>query len=1210
MGKKITEEDMRLNFIFNAESGKKDLLAAEKQLQVLINKQEKWNDQIKAMEKDGSATSTRVAEYKKAKEALSQCTVAVEKQREVVNGLNRQYNISSLTMKELATRIKLTSMALREAKPNSEQWQALNRELLSARTRMKELSDQSKEVSSITKQASAIKAGAVATIAAVASVIRGLSGAIGKIAEFEQANADLATIIGKSTSEIKGLTNSALELGRTTEYTASQVTALQTELAKLGFKEESIKEMQEPVLHFATAVGAELPDAAAMAGATLRTFDIEASQTEDALSVLTMGCNNSALSFAYLQTAMSIVGPVAKSFGFSLRDTVALLGTLANSGFDASSAATATRNIILNLADRNGKLAKELGGAVSTFPELIDGLEKLDKKGIDLAKTLELTDKRSVAAFNTFLHGAGNARDLRTSLEDVKGILGTTADARMDTVSGSIKLLQSAWEGLILSMSNSKGIIKEVIASLAEGINGITSMFNGGKGETQQRTAEQRGAEYMRSMWNDKKYWEGEKLNQEKLLADLNADIDKQQRIVKGRETGISNVVGRIQKKRAQKELDTERENLAALLAAREDYYNRLKWEAGTYYDSSGGDDSGGKPHNHLVPKEPGGDKESNWSLDKDIAFLEAKASLTKKYNDGEIKTKEDYEYKMNNLEAEHIQKRLDMEKESGSARAKLEEDLQSALAKNRQEAIKLADDGKSVIASVETDKTKLAIDQENERYEKEKRKFAETEILYENKAAVIEAIERKHKNNLSKIELDSFEKKIASLKTEHETEIEKIKGNYAEEILSLAPNNPKVSSLTKEMNIKIADSDVTYLKNLQTELESMIKSMQSDSMYIPAEEIKKYKLQLEQVKVKLENVNASQANLKAEFWRGTGQGSLFGITEAQWGEFFSHLDESKLKASDVVNVLSAMGQASQEGFKLASQAISMTNAKENESFKKYQKDNEKKRKSLQKRLDDGLMSQAQYDAEVAAMEEDEQSRQEELQIRQAERAKKMDIAQAIINTALGVTKTLAQWGIPWGIAPAAIMAAMGAAQVAMIASTPVTSGAEEGGFVNTRRKQDGKSFKARLSPDKRGFISEPTVLVGENGGEYVIPSEGLDNPTLKPIISTMETARRNGTLKSLNFEAVYPMSYAFGRENGGHTGNASSWTAASAVSGTNSADERGATDKKLLEAIELLNKRLSAPIKADVSMLGKNGILEQAERYNRAKYRGTYQAT
>ena len=34
---------------------------------------------------------------------------------------------------------------------------------------------------------------------------------------------------------------------------------------------------------------------------------------------------------------------------------------------------------------------------------------------------------------------------------------------------------------------------------------------------------------------------------------------------------------------------------------------------------------------------------------------------------------------------------------------------------------------------------------------------------------------------------------------------------------------------------------------------------------------------------------------------------------------------------------------------------------------------------------------------------------------------------------------------------------------------------------------------------------------------------------------------------------------------------------------------------------------RLSVPIKADVSMLGKNGIIEQTEKYNRAKRRGTY---
>ena len=65
--------------------------------------------------------------------------------------------------------------------------------------------------------------------------------------------------------------------------------------------------------------------------------------------------------------------------------------------------ATATRNILLNLADGSGKLAKALGGSVNTLPELVAGLKKLREQGVDLNTTLELTDKRSVAAFNAFL---------------------------------------------------------------------------------------------------------------------------------------------------------------------------------------------------------------------------------------------------------------------------------------------------------------------------------------------------------------------------------------------------------------------------------------------------------------------------------------------------------------------------------------------------------------------------------------------------------------------------------------------------------------------------------------------------------------------------------------------------------------------------------------------------------------------------------------
>lgn len=298
------------------------------------------------------------------------------------------------------------------------------------------------------------------------------------IKDFEQANANLGTILGATKEEMDKLRESALELGRTTEYTASQVTQLQTELAKLGFGPKSIQAMQQPILNFATAVGAKLPDAAKLAGATLRIFGLSAHQTEDALDVLALSTNKSALSFEYLNTALSIVGPVAKTFGFSVRDVTALLGSLANSGFDASSAATATRNILLNLADTNGKLAKSLNGPVKSLPELIDGLKKLRARGIDLAGTLELTDKRSVAAFNTFLNGADDVKELHDALQDVDGAAKSIAEERLNTVEGSIKLLQSAWEGLVLSFYNSKGTIKSVIDILTNGIEGISNLLN------------------------------------------------------------------------------------------------------------------------------------------------------------------------------------------------------------------------------------------------------------------------------------------------------------------------------------------------------------------------------------------------------------------------------------------------------------------------------------------------------------------------------------------------------------------------------------------------------------------------------------------------------------------------------------------------------------------------------------------------------------
>lgn len=84
--------------------------------------------------------------------------------------------------------------------------------------------------------------------------------------------------------------------------------------------------MTPSVLKFAKAVDTDLASAATLAGATLRIFNLDAEDTERAVSTMTMGCNASALSFEYLNTAMSIVGPVANSFGFTIEETTALWG--------------------------------------------------------------------------------------------------------------------------------------------------------------------------------------------------------------------------------------------------------------------------------------------------------------------------------------------------------------------------------------------------------------------------------------------------------------------------------------------------------------------------------------------------------------------------------------------------------------------------------------------------------------------------------------------------------------------------------------------------------------------------------------------------------------------------------------------------------------------------------------------------------------------
>jgi TP901 family phage tail tape measure protein len=321
--------------------------------------------------------------------------------------------------------------------------------------------------------------GSMGLVVGGAAIVGGLVSVIGIFKDFEQANANLASVLGKSKAETVALNEDAKRLGATTAFTASQVAGLQTEFAKLGLSQDEILGATEATLALAAATNTELPQAAAQVGSALRAFGLDASEAARVADVFAASTSKSALDMAKLETGMATVAPVAKAFGFSIEDSVALLGKLSDAGFDASSAATATRNIILNMADSGGKLAKALGRPVNSLEDMVSGMEHLRAKGVDLAKMLDLTDQRSVAAFATFVNGADGIRNLAGELVNAGGTAQRMAETQLDTLNGALTILGSSYEGFILSMEDGTGAFSNQLKVIVQVISEMFSLAAG-----------------------------------------------------------------------------------------------------------------------------------------------------------------------------------------------------------------------------------------------------------------------------------------------------------------------------------------------------------------------------------------------------------------------------------------------------------------------------------------------------------------------------------------------------------------------------------------------------------------------------------------------------------------------------------------------------------------------------------------------------------
>lgn len=414
------------------------------------------NEQIQANTREMRANSREIAKQEKA----------IDLNKKTASELRRE-------LKELKRQLANTSKEM-----NPQKWRDLEKEikryekaLKTAEAPTRTLWDRFKELPSISK----IAEGALLSVGTVITnyVLGSFKQLVQTITDFEKSNSKLAAVLGTNLSGITKLTEQAKFLGRTTTATASDVTMLQTELAKLGFVQSDIENLTPSVLKFAKAVDTDLASAAAFAGAAMRMFNKDTKDAESVMATFAIATTSSALDFRKLEASLATVGPVANAFGFSVEETTALLGQLSNAGFDASSAATATRNILLNMADSSGDLAQALGGPVKNLDDLIKGLKKLNGEGIDLAKTLELTDKRSVAAFSTFLNGVDNIATLRDTITNCTGQFQGMADTMANNADSAWKGFESAVEGLILKFFDLREGLKTVYEWATEVVNWI-----------------------------------------------------------------------------------------------------------------------------------------------------------------------------------------------------------------------------------------------------------------------------------------------------------------------------------------------------------------------------------------------------------------------------------------------------------------------------------------------------------------------------------------------------------------------------------------------------------------------------------------------------------------------------------------------------------------------------------------------------------------
>ena len=315
-----------------------------------------------------------------------------------------------------------------------------------------------------------------------AAIVAAFGMAIKTASQFEQSMANTASVAGATSEELKKLSNYAREMGEQSVFSASQAADAMYFLASAGMNVDQVMSALKGTLALAAATQSDLAFTAAAVAATLSQFGLDASEADRVANVFAATISMSQATMDKLATSMSYVGPMAKSMGMSLEDTVGILGNLYNAGYDASMAGTALRMAFTSLIEPNEKAQATLdklgisiydtSGKMRPFADIID---ELARKGLSTADAMSIFGQRAGPAMLALVsQGEGAIKKLTDAVTGTDKA-SEMAEMQINTFQGAIKLLRSAFEELQITLvQDLMPAIKGLIEWVTEGIKKIS----------------------------------------------------------------------------------------------------------------------------------------------------------------------------------------------------------------------------------------------------------------------------------------------------------------------------------------------------------------------------------------------------------------------------------------------------------------------------------------------------------------------------------------------------------------------------------------------------------------------------------------------------------------------------------------------------------------------------------------------------------------